>query len=181
MLVDTDLSPAQMKRLAGNIYRASRKIQELLQDLLNVSRGRTGGAEMCRLSDIIAAGCEPFQSAVESRSIDLSIDVANDLELPLERARIERVVQNLVGNALEVLPDGGRISISARADSGWAYVTVTDTGPGILPEIRHRLQTVIDHGGDIWAESAAGEGAKFVFRLPLARAVAQVPDLRVIH
>ena len=40
MLVDAELPPAHVKRLAGNIYRASRRIQELLQDLLNVSRGK---------------------------------------------------------------------------------------------------------------------------------------------
>ena len=42
MLVDADLPPSHVKRLAGNIYRASRRIQELLQDLLNVSRGKSG-------------------------------------------------------------------------------------------------------------------------------------------
>ena len=45
MLVDSELTPAQMKRLAGNIYRSSRRIQELLQDLLNTSRGKVEKAE----------------------------------------------------------------------------------------------------------------------------------------
>ena len=40
MMVDSDLPPSQVKRLAQNIYRASRRIQELLQDLVNVSRGK---------------------------------------------------------------------------------------------------------------------------------------------
>jgi signal transduction histidine kinase len=190
MLVDSELAPSQTKRLAGNIYRASRKMQELLQDLLNVSRGRGKAPEMCHLHDVVAGGCEPYQSVTEGRSVDLRISVPEDLELSMERARIERVVQNLVGNALEVVPDGGRISISARAENGWAYVSVEDTGPGILPEIRDRLfspfvtagkkgglglglalsrQTLIDHGGDIWVESGTVQGARFVFRLPLAR------------
>ena len=46
MLVDAELTPLQVKRLAANIYRASRRIQELLQDLLNVSRGSARGAEV---------------------------------------------------------------------------------------------------------------------------------------
>src|SRR5258707_11910185 len=58
MLVDTDLAPAQMKRLAANIYRASRRIQELLQDLVNVGRGKSCAAETCRLRDVAAAACE---------------------------------------------------------------------------------------------------------------------------
>ena len=48
MLVDSDLAPTQMKRLAANIYRASRRIQELLADLVNVSRGRSKSAPRFR-------------------------------------------------------------------------------------------------------------------------------------
>ena len=50
MMVDADLPPGHMKRLAGNIYRASRRIQELLQDLLNVSRGKSGAARAVPLA-----------------------------------------------------------------------------------------------------------------------------------
>src|SRR5437660_10429090 len=58
MLVDTELSPSQMKRLAANIYRASRRIQELLQDLVNVSRGKSKAAEICNLREGVEAGCD---------------------------------------------------------------------------------------------------------------------------
>jgi signal transduction histidine kinase len=195
MLVDSDLPPAQMKRLAANIYRSSRRIQELLQDLVDVSRGRRGGAELCRLRDVVAAGCEPFQAASESRGIALTVSVPDDIEISLERARVERVIQNLVGNAMEAVEDGGRIAISGRVDRGCATITVADSGPGILPEIRSRLfqpfvsagkkgglglglalsrQTILDHGGDMWVESEPGHGARFVFRLPLVRHTAAV-------
>lgn len=189
MLVDSDLAPAQMKRLAGNIYRSSRKIQELLQDLLDVSRGRTGAAEVCRLRDVIAAGCEPYQAAAEGRAIALTFDIADGIEVSVQRARMERVIQNLVGNAMEAVPDAGRVTVRAVVEQGSAVVTVADTGPGIRPEIRARLfqpffssgkkgglglglalsrQTVMDHGGEMWVESEPGDGARFVFRLPLA-------------
>ncbi len=58
MLVDADLPPAHVKRLAGNIYRASRRIQELLQDLLNVSRGRAQRAGNVPLREVAAAACD---------------------------------------------------------------------------------------------------------------------------
>src|SRR5205085_10047486 len=51
MLVDRELPPGHVKRLATNIYQASRRIQELLQDLLNVSRGKGRPAELCRLRE----------------------------------------------------------------------------------------------------------------------------------
>jgi len=189
MLVDSDLTPAQVKRLAANIYRASRRIQELLQDLLNVSRGNARGAEMCKLRDVVAAGCEPLREAVEAQDVRVGIDVPEDIELPLERNRMERVFSNLVGNALEVMPDGGEIHIAATACDGVVTVEVRDSGPGIAPEIRDSLfepfvsarkkgglglglalarQTVIDHGGELSAESEPGRGACFRLRLPVA-------------
>jgi signal transduction histidine kinase len=190
MLVDSELTPVQVKRLAANIYRASRRIQELLQDLLNVSRGSTRGAELCRLGELAAAGCDTLVATAEAQHVDLRIDIPDDIELPLERNRMERVFSNLVGNALEVMPDGGRIGISAYAEDGFVVVEVRDSGPGIAPEIRDSLfepfvsagkrnglglglalarQTVLDHGGDMWVESDPGSGACFRLRLPLER------------
>jgi len=188
MLVDADLSPTQVKRLAANIYRASRRIQELLQDLLNVSRGRTGGAELCSLREVAAAGCESLRASAEAQHVDVQIQIPDEIELPLERNRMERVFSNLVGNALEMMPEGGRIRISAQKQNGFVITEVSDTGPGIAPEIRDSLfepfvsagkknglglglalsrQTVLDHGGDMSAESEPGHGACFRLRLPV--------------
>ena len=117
----------------------------------------------------------------------MQIRIPDEIELPLERNRMERVFSNLVGNALEMMPEGGRIQISAAAQNGFVVADVRDTGPGIAPEIRGSLfepfvsagtknglglalsrQTVLDHGGDMWAESEPGEGACFRVRLPVA-------------
>jgi signal transduction histidine kinase len=189
MLVDAELSPPQVKRLAANIYRASRRIQELLQDLLNVSRGSARGAELCKLREVAAAGCESLLASAEAQRVEVEIRIGDEIELPLERNRMERVFSNLVGNALEMMPDGGRIQISAAAELGFVVADVRDSGPGIAPEIRDSLfepfvsvgkknglglglalarQTVLDHGGDLWAESEPGHGACFRLRLPAA-------------
>jgi signal transduction histidine kinase len=191
MLVDADLPPAHVKRLAGNIYRASRHIQELLQDLLNVSRGSRGGPEMCRLREVASAACDSLASAAQSQRVDVSLSIAPEIELPVERNRMERAFVNLIANALEAMPDGGSIEISAELDGESVVVHVSDNGPGIAPEIRSQLfqpfvtagkrnglglglalsrQTVIEHGGDMWVDSQPGRGAHFSFRLPGARA-----------
>jgi len=94
---------------------------------------------------------------------------------------MERTFLNLIGNALEVMTEGGEVRISAMLKDGFAMVTVEDTGPGIAPEIRSKLfqpfvsagkrtglglglalsrQTVIEHGGDMWVESEPGRGAR---------------------
>jgi signal transduction histidine kinase len=198
MLVDSELAPVQVKRLAANIYRASRRIQELLQDLLNVSRGNARCAEMCKLREVAAAGCEALLPAAEAQRVHLELSIPDNIELPLERNRMERVFSNLVGNSLEVMPAGGEIRISAHAKDSFVVAEVRDTGPGIAPEVRDNLfepfvsagkknglglglalsrQTVLDHGGEMWAESEPGHGACFRIRLPLARATANASAL----
>lgn len=187
MLVDAELTAPQVQRLAANIYRASRRIQELLQDLLNVSRGSARGAEVCKLREVAAAGCESLLASAEAQHVELQIRIPDEIELPLERNRMERVFSNLVGNALEMMPEGGWIRISAAAQNGVVVADVRDTGPGIPPEIRDSLfepfvsagkknglglglalarQAVLDHGGELWAESEPGQGACFRLRLP---------------
>ncbi|MGD0869700.1 MAG: ATP-binding protein [Bryobacteraceae bacterium] len=190
MLVDADLPASHVKRLAGNIYRASRRIQELLQDLLNVSRGSRGAPEMCRLREVASAACDSLASTAQSQGVAVSLSIAPDIELPVERNRMERAFVNLIANALEAMPDGGSIEISAELDGESVVVHVSDNGPGIAPEIRSQLfqpfvtagkrnglglglalsrQTVIEHGGDMWVDSQPGRGARFSFRLPGAR------------
>ncbi len=188
MLMDGELSSPQVQRLAGNIYRSSRRMQQLLQELVDTGRGRSTGAEMCRLREVVVAAYEVFALAADAQSVAVSIQIPEDIELPLERARIERVFLNLIDNALGVMPAGGRLQIAAEAGTQSVVVRVEDTGPGIAPQVRAELfqpfvtagkkngvglglafshQTVLDHGGELWIDSTPGPGAKFFLRLPL--------------
>jgi signal transduction histidine kinase len=192
MLVDTDLPPAHVKRLAGNIYRASRRIQELLTDLLNVSRGKHAAPEACRLREVAAAACESHAHGAEQQRVTISLEIAPEIEVQLERSRIERTFINLIGNAIEAMPNGGVIRVTAEMAGDAVIAHVEDNGPGIAPEVRAQLfqpfvsvgkrnglglglalsrQTVIEHGGDMWLESAPNGGARFSFRLPGAHVV----------
>jgi signal transduction histidine kinase len=189
MLVDADLPPSHVKRLAGNIYRASRRIQELLQDLLNVSRGRSGALEVCRLREVASAACDSLAAMAAAQGVNIELSIPAEIEAPMERSRMERAFVNLIANSLEAMPEGGTVRISAKLEDGSAVVHVEDNGPGIPPEIRSQLfqpfvsagkrnglglglalsrQTVLEHGGDMWVESASGRGARFSFRLPAA-------------
>jgi signal transduction histidine kinase len=186
MIVDGHLSDAQLQRVAGNIYRSSRAINELLQELVDVSRGRTQAPEMCRLSEVIAAASDTQAIPAEQRSVRIDAAIDPSIELPLERARIERVFLNLIGNALEAMPTGGCVEIRAERNGDSVLIRVDDTGPGIPESVRKHLfqpfvsegknglglglalsrQTLLDHGGDLWAEETASSGARFRLRLP---------------
>jgi signal transduction histidine kinase len=188
MLVDGELTPQQVQRLAGNIYRASRHVQELLQELVEVGRGKSIPSEVCRLKDIVTAACEAYATTAEAQSVSMQVDVPERIELPLERARMERVFLNLIDNALDAMPGGGSLHISAESDATAVMVSVEDSGPGISPQVRPRLfqpfatagkkngvglglalsqQAVIDHGGELWADATVTTGARFVVKLPL--------------
>ncbi len=189
MLVDLELSEVQKKRLAANIYRASRRIQELLQDLANVARGKRGTSEVCRLSDIVSAAVEACAAAAEAQGVQIETSVGEAVEHSLERARVERVFVNLISNALEAMKGPGWIRIWAETDrDGVSTVYVEDNGPGVPAEVRQKLfepfvtagkkgglglglalsrQTIRDHGGEMWVQPA--EGAKFAIRFPAAQ------------
>jgi signal transduction histidine kinase len=187
MMIDGELSETQMKRVAGNIYRASRIINTILRELVEVSRGRMQAPELCSLSEVVDAAVGVEMSAAEQKGVIIQTSVDKALELPLERGRMERVFLNLIDNAIEAMPRGGGIEIHAERNSHEVLIHVKDTGPGIPAAIREMLfqpfttarknglglglalsrQTVLDHGGDLWLESEVVSGAHFCMRLPL--------------
>lgn len=188
MLMDEELSSEQVQRLAGNIYRSSRRMQELLQELVDAGRGKTTSPEMCRLKEVVAAAFEVYAGTADAQSVAVKIEVPEEIELPLERARMERVFLNLIDNALGMMPGGGKLEISAEKSGQSVVVKVSDTGPGIAPQIRSQLfqpfvtmgkkngvglglafshQTVLDHGGELWVDPDSRPGARFFIRLPL--------------
>jgi signal transduction histidine kinase len=191
MLVDTNLSPEQTRRLARNMYRASRRIQELLQDLTDVGRAGLRSVEICRLADLVNGACDSISNQANLEKVSITKEIPPPIEVAVERGRIERVFLNLLDNALEAMPDGGEIYVIAREEQHNVLVEIRDTGPGISEQAWTTLfqpfasfgksnglglglalsrQTVLDHGGDLWAEKHRGPGALFVVRLPLAHA-----------
>lgn len=187
LLVDGDLPPPQVERLARNIYRASRRVQELLTDLTDVTRGRTQASEPCRLHEVVSAAREVLAVSSEASHVEIRNEVDPDLEVTIERSRIERVFENLFVNSIEAMAGGGTVVVTAERDAGGALVRVRDSGPGIAAELLPRLfepfsslgkkngmglglalsrQTLLDQGGDLTLDRDAGPGAAFLLRFP---------------
>jgi signal transduction histidine kinase len=188
MLRDSQLSDAQVRRLAGNMYEASSRIQQMLQDLLDLGRGSSLEKRKSDLREVAGRAAGSLALKAELQAVQIEIAIPEGLSADMDARRIERVVANLIGNAIEAMPGGGTITITARREDSSALIAVRDTGPGIPAELRGRLfqpfatsnkrngmglglalsrQAVTDHGGDMWVESEPGHGACFVFRLPL--------------
>jgi signal transduction histidine kinase len=192
MLVDADLTPEQRQRLAGSIYMASRRIQELLKELVDVSRAKSHPFEACKLSDVVA---DALQSALQNaggQSAEIDANVPEEIWITGDRDRLQRVFVNLIDNAMDAMPDGGKIKIRAHAEHSVAVIEVEDSGRGIAEEAWPKLfqpfasfgkknglglglalsrQTLLDHAGDLWADKRNGSaGARFFIRIPLAQA-----------
>ena len=192
MLVDSRLSEAQVHRIARNIYCASARMRELLDEFFDWSRGAGQSLETANVGELVASAVDKIAATAELQSVNIVQVVPEGMSIALDRRRIRRVLLNLLINALEAMPGGGTIYVSAVADSRSVLIRVRDTGPGIAPEIRTRLfqpfatagkaaglglglafsrRAVADHGGEIWAESCH-RGACFAIRLPRANPTA---------
>ncbi len=110
--------------------------------------------------------------------------------MPFDPRRLRRVFYNLVHNATDVMPNGGKIFLRFNADEKEIVTEIEDTGPGIAPEIADKLfqpfathgkshgtglglsickKIIEDHKGRIWTRSEPKRGAIFCFSLPLAK------------
>jgi len=134
LLVDGDLPPEHTRRIAMNIHRACERIQQLLRDLLNVSRGHGRDLDFCRLNELVEAAAESVDT--ESTQVRLTVRIDETLEVFGDRTRIERVFTNLLSNAVEAMPGGGAINIQCSQSKDGVSVLVEDTGPGIPPEMQ---------------------------------------------
>jgi histidine kinase len=190
--------PADPATYAG-IEREAARLQRLVWDLEELSRAEAGQIPLERqtiaLQEPLLAAVQRLQSQFEDKQVDLELMPADpDLFVKVDFNRILQVLTNLLGNALQHTPPGGRVTLSAARDGNSALVSVVDTGAGIgpehLPHVFERFYRVDKsrsragggsgigltiskhlveaHGGRIWAASdGLGRGSAFTFTLPL--------------
>jgi PAS domain S-box-containing protein len=171
------------------------RLDKLMRDLLDLSKIEAGERQpqlaAVRVKDLITSAVKELYPQVEAKGLELRVDVPVDLpEVMVDRLQIDRVISNLVSNALRHT-EQGQIKISAEARNDHVVVSVSDTGSGIpteyLPEIFHKFvqvpaapvggaglglaisKSIVEaHGGRISVQSQVGRGTTFTFTLPLA-------------
>lgn len=177
---------------------ASERMQRLVDSLLDVAKLETGEMPLAlarlNLSPILEDAAHRQGITAQSRNVSIRVDAADDLPpILIDTEKIERVIANLLDNALKFTPNNHTIVIVAKRDNDVIIVSVIDGGPGIPEEERERIferftqvagsspsrrgfglgltfcrLTVEAHGGEIWVEPGAnGVGSRFAFTLPV--------------
>jgi signal transduction histidine kinase len=192
---DTAASVYQLLEIAG---RSTQRIASLAESLLEVARHDASteeelGRRSLNITTLLAGAAEGWRAMAQGSGLDLQIQVPLDLPKSSgDLTQVQRVVDNLLENAISYTPCGGRIVISAKAVDGEIEISVTDTGPGVPAELREAIferfvrlpgararrqglglglyfcrQVVQAHGGRIWVEPGPADvGSRFVFTLP---------------
>ena len=128
------------EKYADMILGGLDRMMEMVNELLDFAHGDTKlHLEPVDLNAVVAEEIDHLQGHKSDTELELSF-VPGEIEtITLDRRRIRRVIENLIGNARNALAGRGRISVATAANNGGVTLTVADDGPGIPPEIRQTL------------------------------------------
>ncbi len=142
-----------------------------------------------KLKDILENTLNLVRYDKNFKKIDVQTDVEETQPLKIDPDQIQQVFLNLLLNARDAMPDGGRLVISIRRADGHVEMCFADTGSGIDPEVKEKVfdpffstkgptkgtglglsicySIIKDHGGTIDIDSEKGKGTKFIIRIPV--------------
>jgi two-component system, NtrC family, sensor histidine kinase KinB len=194
-----ELSPPH-RQVLSIAHNSSERMMNLVNAILDVSRLESGRMPVHLITvsavDLIREAVQTQAALAHDKQITLESDApSGKLLVQADLTLIQRVLQNLVGNALKFTPEGGSVRVTAQLtqkspDAPVVQISVSDTGPGVPVEIQSQLfqkfvtggqpehgsglglafckLAVEAHGQRIWVESGLGKGATFTFSLAAA-------------
>ena len=186
-LPEGDICRDNLTKIMGQLERA----RGVTHRMLKFARSAEPTLEMLDLNQVVRESFSFVEK--EARFHNLAVELKLDPGLPLipaDRAQLQQVLLNLLNNALDAAGQNGKLLIATDRDGAFAQVRVTDSGPGVPPEVGERvfdpffttkapgqgtgLGLSISHsimekmGGTLTFESPPGQGATFIASLPTA-------------
>ncbi|MGY6517119.1 MAG: response regulator [Lysobacteraceae bacterium] len=184
----------QLLRLAELVEDCARRGLDMVGSMLAFARGDGDARETIAMSDVLK-GVELMLQGNLPRGVELVIRAAPEATLRANRTELQQCLLNLALNAIQAMPDGGRLALTAECARGngngngnaeTVLVTVSDTGVGMDEATRSRLftpffttksdgtglglhscQRIVEaHGGWIEVDSSPGEGTRFLLHFP---------------
>ena len=184
------LTPETMDETVKALVGAARRLERLLSDLLDVERLRRGLVVLAREQIDVGELVERVVADYPLDGRELHVDI-HPVVAEVDRAKIERIVENLVGNAVKHTPEGSSIDVRLETRGRDLLLVVGDHGPGIPDEYKevifetfNRGPSILSltpgagiglalvarfaavHGGRSWVEDTPGGGASFHVLLP---------------
>mgnify|MGYP000854768478 CR=1 FL=1 len=182
--------PGDAKQDIRKIVTASLHAREIIKKLLLFARRTPTFKGPVDLNDVVVRAMDLFRHHFEKEGIELSCVLCPEVPmLAADASQLTQVLVNLVVNAVQAMPDGGRLIVQTRVQDGQVFCTVEDTGVGMTEEVLNRLFVpffttkevsqgtglglpvvhgiVASHGGMIEVASTPGKGTTFTVRLPI--------------
>jgi K+-sensing histidine kinase KdpD len=195
---DLAIDEADRAELLATILSASDRLDHLVGNLLDLSRLQAGAAQpepaLLELDDLVVGALDELGK--DGRRVEVAFSDASP-SVRVDAHQIQRVLVNVLENALKYSPEGEPVHVNVSATPAEAVVRVIDHGPGVTVEERERIFEPFHrgnrgdrpgaglglaiargfaeaNGGRLWVESRHGQGATFVLSLPAVRAEAAV-------
>lgn len=187
MLGDEPQLGADARELLAIIVSETERLNRLVATMLDQTRMRAPLLAACDFHAIVRHAISLLAAQARDRRVTVGFEAAAlRPQIDADAEQLTQVLLNLVGNALQIVPAGGRVRIGTADEPGRLVCTIDDDGPGIAPEDRQRLfepfvhkreggvglglavvrQIVRAHHGDVVAEAAPLGGARIRFWLP---------------
>jgi signal transduction histidine kinase len=186
--VGEEVGDARIEKYLADAHKGLMRMVAIVRDLLEFSRTAAGTAEPKSISEVLTEVKEALAAAAEKAGVRISVECPAELP-PIRSGILFQVVLNLVKNAVEAMPKGGRVDMRAAGGADAFTIEVADTGPGIPAEAMRRIfepfyslkasgqgtglglvickDLVEKQGGTIKAANRPEGGAVFTVRIPL--------------
>ncbi len=157
-----DLTATQRDFL-GRVSRNSGRLLLLIEDLLTLSRIESSAMELqlvgCDLATVVADAYDTVLTGLNRRDLEVRVEVPGDpVEMEADPRQLERLLVNLLTNAVKFTPDGGTITVRLDAEEDTVHLTVTDDGVGIPEAEQSRLFTRFFRSSTATAQAIQGTG-----------------------
>ena len=184
-------------QLLEKIHRQTSRASSIVNNLLNFSRVSDSRFVPIELNRVIDDTIQLLEAQLHNTNIEVTRNYSERLPAtPGNAPKLQQVFMNLILNARDAMPGGGRLEISTEYDDQHTIISFRDNGVGIDPENLARIYdpffttkqigkgtglglavsygVIKDHGGEITVESKVGEGTTFRITIPLATARQQL-------
>lgn len=198
MIATESLSPQENIEFAAIIHEQAERMTKIIRQLLDFSRRRAPQRSSVSIASIFAQIRDMLTPIAGKSNVEIVLNENSSLPaVELDQGQIQQVLINLVMNAIQAMPHGGRVELSAALDDDAAkapndkkvVITVTDSGEGISQEdLEHVFEPffttkeigvgtglglsivygiIEEHGGHIAVKSEPGKGTSFTITLPM--------------